>query len=105
MNDARSPFFRRPGCDGVVVSLADKRWYLRQWHAHDTLEINLVLRGSGQVLLENRRYPLLPGHVIWLWPGQRRQTRHWLGSRPARPCCREQPGGRPASRESHDGPG
>ena len=77
MNDARSPFFRRPGCDGVVVSLADKRWYLRQWHAHDTLEINLVLRGSGQVLLENRRYPLLPGHVIWLWPGQRHVPAGW----------------------------
>ena len=77
MNDASSPFFRRPGCDGVVVALADKRWYLRQWHAHDTLEINLVLRGSGQVLLENRRYPLLPGHLIWLWPGQRHVPSDW----------------------------
>ena len=70
MNDSPSPFFRKPGFEGVVVSLSDKRWYLRQWHAHDTLEINLVLRGSGQVLIENRRYPLLPGHLIWLWPGQ-----------------------------------
>jgi len=70
MNDLPSPFLPRPGSNGVVVSLSDKRWYLRQWHAHETLEINLVLRGSGQVLLENRRYPLLPGHLIWLWPGQ-----------------------------------
>ena len=77
MNDVSSPFFRRPGCDGVVVALADKRWYLRQWHAHDTLEINLVLRGSGQVLLENRRYPLLPGQLIWLWPGQRHVPSDW----------------------------
>ena len=77
MNDALSPFCRRPGCDGVVVALSDKRWYLRQWHAHDTLEINLVLRGSGQVLLENRRYPLLPGHLIWLWPGQRHVPSDW----------------------------
>lgn len=77
MNDASSPFFRRPGCDGVVVALADKRWYLRQWHAHDTLEINLVLRGSGQVLLDNRRYPLLPGHLVWLWPGQRHVPSDW----------------------------
>ena len=77
MNDSLSPFIRRPGRDGVVVSMADKRWYLRQWHAHDTLEINLVLRGSGQVLLENRRYPLLPGHLIWLWPGQRHVPSDW----------------------------
>ena len=77
MNDVPSPFVRRPGCDGVVVALSDKRWYLRQWHAHDTLEINLVLRGSGQVLLENRRYPLLPGQLIWLWPGQRHVPSDW----------------------------
>lgn len=77
MNDDLSPFFRRSGFDGVVVPLSDKRWYLRQWHAHDTLEINLVLRGSGQVLLEHRRYPLLPGHLIWLWPGQWHIPANW----------------------------
>ena len=77
MNESPSPFFRRPGCEGVVVSLSDKRWYLRQWHSHETLEINLVLRGSGQVLLENRRYPLLPGHLVWLWPGQRHVPSEW----------------------------
>ena len=72
-----SPFHLRPGCQGVVVNLSDKRWYLRNWHAHETLEINLVLRGSGQVLLENRRYPLLPGHLLWLWPGQRHVPSDW----------------------------
>lgn len=77
MNPNPSPFERRPGCNGVVVPLADKRWYLRQWHAHPTVEINLVLRGSGQVLLENRRYPLLPGHLVWLWPGQRHVPADW----------------------------
>ncbi len=77
MNEDLSPFFRKPGFDGVVVSLSDKRWYLRQWHAHDTIEINLILRGSGHVLLENRRYPLLPGHLIWLWPGQRHVPSDW----------------------------
>jgi len=77
MNEDPSPFFQRPGFDGVVVSLSDKRWYLREWHAHETLEINLVLRGSGQVLLEDRRYPLLPGHLIWLWPGQRHVPSEW----------------------------
>ena len=77
MNPSPSPFFQPPGHEGVVVSLSDKRWYLRDWHAHETLEINLVLRGSGQVLLEDRRYPLLPGHLIWLWPGQRHVPSEW----------------------------
>lgn len=77
MNEVPSPFSPRPGFDGVVVSLSNKRWYLRQWHAHETLEINLVLRGSGHVLLENRRYPLLPGHLVWLWPGQRHVPSEW----------------------------
>lgn len=77
MNADPSPFCRRPGCAGVVVALSDKRWYLRDWHAHETLELNLVLRGSGQVLLEDRRYPLLPGHLVWLWPGQRHVPSDW----------------------------
>ena len=77
MKEPLSPFFRPPGRDGVAVSLSDKRWYLRDWHAHETLEINLVLRGSGHVLLEDRRYPLLPGHLIWLWPGQRHVPAQW----------------------------
>ena len=77
MKESVSPFFRPPGREGVVVSLSDKRWYLREWHAHETLEINLVLRGSGQVLLEDRRYPLLPGHLLWLWPGQRHVPSEW----------------------------
>lgn len=77
MQDVASPFDRRPGFRGAVVSLSDRRWYLRHWHAHETLEINVILRGSGQVLLEDRRYPLLPGHLIWLWPGQRHVPAHW----------------------------
>ncbi len=77
MNSTLSPFDCQPGFDGVVVSLNDKRWMLREWHAHETLEINLVLRGSGHVLLEDRRYPLLPGHLVWLWPGQRHTPAEW----------------------------
>lgn len=77
MTEIPSPFSPRPGFKGVVVPLSDKRWYLRHWHAHETLEINLVLRGSGHVLLENRRYPLLPGHLVWLWPGQRHMPSEW----------------------------
>ena len=77
MKDAASPFCRRPGFEGVAVSLADKRWYLRDWHAHDAVEANLVLRGSGHVLLDDRRYPLLPGHLAWIWPGQRHVPAQW----------------------------
>jgi AraC-like DNA-binding protein len=72
-----TPFECRPGFDGVAVSLNDKRWMLREWHSHETLEINLILRGSGMVLLEDRRYPLLPGHLVWLWPGQRHIPSEW----------------------------
>jgi AraC-like DNA-binding protein len=72
-----SPFHLRPGFGGAVVRFADKRWYLREWHSHEAVEINLVLRGTGSVLLEDRRYPLLPGYLIWLWPGQRHIPSGW----------------------------
>lgn len=71
------PFVPRPGCDGVVVRFADKRWYLRHWHSHEWLEMNLVVRGTGSVMLEDRKYPLLPGHLIWLWPGQKHVPVDW----------------------------
>ncbi|MFH0880111.1 MAG: AraC family transcriptional regulator [Lentisphaerota bacterium] len=77
MTSEASPFALKPGRGGVIVRFADKRWYLREWHSHEALEINLVLRGSGSVLLEDRRYPLLPGHLIWLWPGQRHMPARW----------------------------
>ncbi|MBN1269676.1 MAG: AraC family transcriptional regulator, partial [Kiritimatiellae bacterium] len=41
------------------------------------MEINLVVNGSGSVLLEDRKYPLLPGHLIWIWPGQRHVPANW----------------------------
>ncbi len=77
MKEPESPFQARPGFEGVIVRFSDKRWYLREWHSHDALEINLVVRGSGSVLLEDRQYPLLPGHLLWLWPGQRHIPARW----------------------------
>ncbi len=77
MNETPHPFAVRPKFGGVGVKFADHRWYLREWHAHEALEVNLVIRGSGSVLLEDRRYPLLPGHLIWLWPGQRHIPADW----------------------------
>ncbi len=77
MEQPRHPFQVRPGFGGVIVRFADKRWYLREWHSHPALEMNLVVRGTGSILLEDRRYPLLPGHLVWLWPGQRHVPARW----------------------------
>ena len=77
MNQDDQPFTPRPGCGGVIVRFADKRWYLRKWHSHAALEMNLVVRGTGSILLDDRRYPLLPGHLVWLWPGQWHVPARW----------------------------
>ena len=77
MNSTYDPFTPSPGCKGALVRFTDKRWYLRHWHSHPVVEINLVLRGTGSVMLEDRKYPLLPGHLIWLWPGQRHMPVGW----------------------------
>jgi AraC-like DNA-binding protein len=39
-------------------------------HRHTELELNLVLRGTGRYLVEDRGYELNPGALIWLFPGQ-----------------------------------
>ncbi|NCC50816.1 MAG: AraC family transcriptional regulator [Spartobacteria bacterium] len=74
---ARHPFETPEGGGGVVVYLSEQRWRLTEWHSHERLEMNLVLRGSGSLLLENRRYRLLPGHLVWLWPGERHTPFNW----------------------------
>jgi len=39
-------------------------------HAHRELEVNLILRGTGSYLIEGGRYPIEPGSLLWLFPGQ-----------------------------------
>ncbi|HEY3761677.1 MAG TPA: helix-turn-helix transcriptional regulator [Verrucomicrobiae bacterium] len=39
-------------------------------HHHAELEFNLVTQGSGQYLLENRRYDIHRGDLLWLFPAQ-----------------------------------
>lgn len=39
-------------------------------HRHAELELNLVLRGTGRYLVEDRTYELQPGALIWLFSGQ-----------------------------------
>jgi AraC-like DNA-binding protein len=39
-------------------------------HRHAELELNLVTRGHGTYLLEDRRYEIRRGDLLWLFPGQ-----------------------------------
>lgn len=58
-----------PGCDGRI-------WYYRNvgrrfaMHHHTELEFNLVERGSGVYLLQDRKYVLHRHALVWLFPGQ-----------------------------------
>ncbi len=40
-------------------------------HRHPELEFDLVLKGAGGLVLDERSYALKPGTLIWLVPGQR----------------------------------
>lgn len=46
---------------------------MRNPHRHKELEMNLVIKGCGEYILENQRYKLTPGNVVWLFPGQEHQ--------------------------------
>lgn len=61
----------------MAVRLRNRRWMLREWHAHETLEVNLILNGSGWLLMGDRRIPLRAGHLIWLWPGVWHLASEW----------------------------
>jgi len=39
-------------------------------HRHEELELNLSVRGRAAYLLEDRRYELSRGSLVWLFPGQ-----------------------------------
>jgi AraC-like DNA-binding protein len=39
-------------------------------HTHAELELNLVTRGHGTYLLNNRRYQIRRGDLLWLFPAQ-----------------------------------
>ena len=40
------------------------------FHHHRELELNLVTRGHAVYLLDDRRYMLTPGTLVWLFPAQ-----------------------------------
>jgi len=39
-------------------------------HRHEELEVNLILRGRGSYLLDDRRYELSRNSLVWLFPEQ-----------------------------------
>jgi AraC-like DNA-binding protein len=57
-------------------SLDGNLWHYRNlgranaMHHHAELEFNLVTRGSGLYLLENRKYEIRRGDLLWLFPAQ-----------------------------------
>jgi AraC-like DNA-binding protein len=59
----------RAGLDGRVVRHRVGEVRPRA-HRHAELEVNLVVRGTASYLLGDRRYPLTPGTLTWLFPGQ-----------------------------------
>jgi AraC-like DNA-binding protein len=59
----------RAGLEGRVVRHRASAVRPRA-HRHAELEVNLVLRGTASYLLGDRRYPLTPGTLTWLFPGQ-----------------------------------
>lgn len=71
------PFLQIPGNEGIVLRFSDCRWQMPQGHLHTRWEMNLVLKGRGEILLRDRVYPLLPGHMLWLVPGQWHSPLNW----------------------------
>jgi AraC-like DNA-binding protein len=61
-----------PGMDGAILV---HRWrgHLHPRHRHDCLEFNLGLQGTGVNDIGLRRYPIGPGVLTWLFPGQDHQ--------------------------------
>ncbi len=56
--------------------LGGNLWYYRNhgrihaMHHHAELEFNLVTQGNGLYLLENRKYEIRRGDLLWLFPAQ-----------------------------------
>jgi AraC-like DNA-binding protein len=59
------------GLDGTVWQY---RWAsllgLYPMHRHAELEVNLVLDGTASYVMRERRYDLVPGTIVWLFPLQ-----------------------------------
>lgn len=71
------PFLHIPGNEGILLRFSDWRWQMPNGHQHDRLELNLVLKGRGELLFRDRKYPMLPGHMIWIFPHQWHAPFNW----------------------------
>lgn len=71
------PYMHIPGNDGVLFRYSDLRWQVPRGHRHNRLEMNIVLKGHGEILLRDRKYTLLPGHILWIFPGQWHAPMRW----------------------------
>lgn len=71
------PFLLIPGNEGVLMRFSDLRWQLPRGHQHDRLEMNLVLKGRGEILFKDRKHPLAPGNLLWIFPGQWHAPLNW----------------------------
>jgi AraC-like DNA-binding protein len=59
----------REGLDGWVVRHRAGALSPRS-HRHAELELNLVVRGTASYLIDDRRYDLSAGTLVWLFPDQ-----------------------------------
>jgi len=59
-----------PAASDGDVWLHDTPFHFRHKHRHEELEVNLVISGTARYLMDDRTYPLAPGSMIWLFPGQ-----------------------------------
>ena len=51
------------------VKLSQARWTSSRPHRHSELELNLLIRGRGEYVVNDRRYLLRPGTIVWLFSG------------------------------------
>src|SRR5882757_6363442 len=58
-----------PGALGFVNHVTAPLGQLAS-HRHEELEVNLVVSGKAAYLFGQERAPLVPGSMIWLFPGQ-----------------------------------
>ncbi len=84
----------RPDYEGFVSQFQDRRG-LAEFHSHPELEFNLVTRGSAWYMVDDRRFLLVPGTIIWLFPDQEHllvdvdpNFRMWIAVL-SRPLCEE----------------
>ena len=59
----------------LPAGLDGNLWHYRHrggnaMHRHDELELNLITAGSGLYLLDNRKYKIRRGDLLWLFPAQ-----------------------------------